>query len=63
MSNTENSIETSSKALMTVFENNDFDAVISLVEPYVNHSLHHSALKSKFAMLKAGLTLDKVIVN
>jgi hypothetical protein len=58
----ENSIELSLKALMTVFENNDFDKVILLAKPYVDHSLYHSSLVSKISMLKAGLTLDKVIV-
>ncbi len=47
---------------MTVFENNDFDKVILLAKPYVDHSLYHSSLVSKISMLKAGLTLDKVIV-
>lgn len=63
LSNVENSIETSLEALMTIFESNDFDVVISLAEPYVGHSLYHSALKSEFLMLKAGLTLDKVNKN
>ena len=56
----EQSIDSSYDILRTVFDSNDFDSVVSMSEPYVEHSIFHSSLKSKLSMLKAGLTLDKV---
>lgn len=58
----EEMIDSSSDILMTVFVDNDFDSVISMCEPFVHNSVYHSALKAKISMLKAGLTLNKVVI-
>lgn len=46
--------------LVTIFESNDLDSVISLADGNAEKSLYHSSLKAMMSILKAGLTLDNV---
>lgn len=54
------SINSSFANLVTIFENNDLDLVISLADANAEKSLYHSSLKAIISILKAGLTLDNV---
>ncbi|CAG2165414.1 unnamed protein product [Oppiella nova] len=52
-------IDSSLNILMTIFETNDFDAVMAETQPFVINSVFHSGLHTMISMLKAGLTLDQ----
>lgn len=56
----EESINSSMADLLTIFETNDIDKVMSLCEPKCDKSLYHSAMRAMMGMLKAALTLDPV---
>lgn len=54
----EESINSSFANLVTIFENNDLDLVISLADANAEKSLYHSSLKAMIGIIKAALTLD-----
>lgn len=56
----EESINSSFANLVTIFENNDLDLVISLADANAEKSLYHSSLKAMIGIIKAALTLDNV---